>query len=544
MLAGPSLLYAPIYLAKIEQLSYAFRWAEWCYPQRRDEISGRDFLMEVLLNYQQGHDVILAVGDPFRLRYWNCGCCSPINEALVIGGLVQSACLWLLARGSDYDHAAKDNDAWKLSKSFQQIIVHRQEMTSFALISHLLLETEKAHPNDAKKLLFCDARPGEEFAWANRRRWLANAVSWKEWNEGKQLPFAYVSADRGHAMSYRNAESLKRSFLLEKNYQEMLFTGLVTTRTAEQRYGGFLDDIQEGITKATELIYDDPKWSAQCLLKDPHVATLLARGNHEEQLTDYLLSLVNVGAYVRDSKLHISQKAYDNGLAVHKAADNGIRDPRIPVLHDTDLRSAFKCIERTQMTLLDDIIEIPIRTFAEPSAETLSARSKNLVALGAAGLALLGWWWTLRWQHGKVPGLQAPPDLHFFLRFGMFAIPFVSLVFLAIPLGEILGRRLRGYWIKAISIAGVQTLNVFLCAWILSNDWNTAVGALANWAVVLYVVHKYIQTHRPAPRAVLKRFLRRCVLYLMRLSHVWREVFRAKRNLSKPLPIPLWLTRL
>ena len=195
MLAGPSLLYAPLYLAKIERLTYAYRWITFAYPSLHEVIGHEegqhDPVYYKLLSPVQDHDIVLAVADPFRLRYKRATGHDP-SAAVVVGGLIQRMCLWLVSdtTGFDLTHNFKDH--------FNQIVVHRKEMTSYALMRSLL-KHQQVTDADAEKLLFNNARLGEEHVWA---RWRPRCNS-----AAQKLPFAYLTGDRNHAIERYRARS-------------------------------------------------------------------------------------------------------------------------------------------------------------------------------------------------------------------------------------------------------------------------------------------------------------------------------------------------
>lgn len=168
-LAGPSLLYAPLYLARTiaryDQQDRAFKIfsrVDFDYappPKSSDDI---DPLISPMLkpasNFLESKNYLLAIGDPLRIT-------SAVNHKdipapFVAGSLINKICLWMIDRLSEPDIP--------LHNSYSKIIVHPPGMTSHtAMCYYLANECQLTQPDPY--LVF--RQPGIEEIWYRAFRW-------------------------------------------------------------------------------------------------------------------------------------------------------------------------------------------------------------------------------------------------------------------------------------------------------------------------------------------------------------------------------------
>jgi hypothetical protein len=547
MLAGPSLLYAPLYLAKIERLSYAYPWVNFCYPTLYEMIGHEegqhDPVYYKLLSPIQDHNVVLAVADPFRLRYKKATGHEP-STAVVVGGLIQRTCLWLVSDRNGFDLAQGD-----YKDHFNQIIVHRKEMTSYALM-RALLKAHSVTDQDADKLLFYNARIGEEHVWARLRPHRNSG--------GRKLPFAYLTGDRNHAIERYSRRALTVAFFDHPTdvYKNVFFTGLVTTQQHWRDNKDLIEELIDGVKKAIIIIYDDPRWAAKCLIRDALLRRLLPGDQTETQIEDYLRALTAIEAYVKTTDLKVTQQVFDNGYAIHEAA-HPVNAPA-GVVAKADLNGAFSNVIGTGPSITcagrNAHHVDPSETEEHPSfplftwtgvALAVVVSIFSLARVAAAGNSsfiahsvvkpFANW---LDANH--IVGSKAYKFFDWTIDSWIAAVTsFVALVFLLPSLNEFLagksdkvGRNLAVFF---ASTAAVMSL-IFTLA-----DWNTTVGALCNWAVVCFAFYKFARRFWiNSPR---KRLLARWtagLLFVNRICHAVAEL-NNRSNLCEPLPMRrLW----
>ena len=547
MLAGPSLLYAPLYLAKIERLSYSYRWITFCYPTLHDVIGQEegqhDPVYYKLLSPVQDHDVILAVADPFRLRYKNSTGHDP-SAAVVVGGLIQKMCLWLVSDRNGFD-LSKDN----FKDHFNQIVVHRKEMTSYALTRALLKDRGVSDP-DAQKLIFQNARLGEEHIWASRRPRYNSA--------NNKLPFAYFTGDRNHAMEQYSRRAFAEPIFnhLATNYTDVLFTGLVTTQQHWTQNRELVDDLVEGVKKAIKIIYDDPEWAAKCLIRDAQLCKQLLGQQDETQIKQYLLALKGIEAYVKTPDLRSPQATFDNGFAIHEKAQpndasNGILDKAAlqPVFSNvlaTALgalqgRTAIHHVEPSESTehpssslltwfgaLLGFLVSLfsLARVVAKGNASFIAHTKVKLIADWLAGNSIIG--------ANTLTHLDWPDDkwLGTLMSAGALACMLPAL-------NEFLGGKSDKFFRNSIVIVAC-TVAVMSLIYTLA-DWNTVVGALCNWAVVCFAYYRFARrfwVNRLSPRKWLIAKWAAILLFINRTCHATVELVN-RQNKTEPLQMRL-----
>lgn len=542
LLAGPSLLYAPLYLAKVEQLSYAFKWIAFDYPSykdtKRQDLLGKDPLLYKLLEKEYDRDVVMSVGDPFRLRYPK-SIGHDVSDAVVIGGLIQSMCLWLIAA----DRINGDLCNMKISESFNQVVVHRPEMTSFALVANLLLG-ENLSPSDVRSILFQNARIGEEHLWAIKRPRYRNGKN--------QLPNAYITGDRDHASEAHSNNYPKRSFYTEQKFRNMFFSGLITSKSIQEKHGALLEELTVGIVKAIEIINNDHKWAAGCLLKSVDLMQVMHTSNSETWLIEYLKGLVDQKAYVCDRNLKMSLQSYQESHALHINADKVRSDGSQQVSLDEGLRAAFLCIDnggesRTHSSTSsisygfsgtrDRIIPNPILMHLGVLAAWLSliivigyktVHAADELTLISGLLKQLSTWhtysvhieWFLRSQD----------------RTDAILLAFMALILLSPSMNDLLNGIYSSQPWKTFYIWCSATVGIIALVWTLS-DWNTMIGALCSWATVSLAVLQYIRRYvhgRMSLRESSQRLKTIFILQVLRLCHCCVEL-REKKNRDKPI---------
>ena len=141
LLAGPSLLYAPVFLAKYCRLSPVFDHLELDWEPERREASHRsesacsDPVLAALLERNRHHDVVIAVCDPCRVGYLpqHIG---DLHDPVLLCGLIGKMCLnYSMIEQHPPDEFFDDEDVLTTAA---EVIVNDPEMTSFAITAELL----------------------------------------------------------------------------------------------------------------------------------------------------------------------------------------------------------------------------------------------------------------------------------------------------------------------------------------------------------------------------------------------------------------------
>ena len=561
-LSGRTPLYAPLYLAKQEQLTPIFRWIRFDFgADRRGKGTDIDPLFYELLSQDDYHDTILAVGDPYRLRDKEIGQLSDASAPVVVGGLIKSTCLWLVGHEDGYENGKK------FEECFDQVVVHSTRMTSFALIASELLKQE-VPPERAGQLVFPGALLGQEAQWAgSRNKPLPKGFYF--WARRKHdLPCAYITTDIADLLRADCEHRIKRRFLHETEYQNHLLTGLITHEKAYSEQQHVIEEIIEGVAKAVTIINDDSLWAAKRLYATREWRSVFHTIGGAEDINQYLEGLNNANAYNSDPRLQVDWQCFNKALQIHKRADEFRREVekglglhrRFESLTDEQLIPFFdRVLKRPERysPLKSFIISVlkqtqsclaanpdkprPRLRFTTPENEVRRSRTSHWLAWLGFPLALLSLFYLLllRFPYGnraeKVLTIWAWPTEfvenlrwvaipnYTFIAFDSTTWKFVFLFFLPIIAGVLLfrllsaaleGIRIRSAWKPFFAWLGM-TFAIICLVYALTGDWNTIVGTLVNWTAVWYLVYKYYRAHSigSSPVSALRKRWRAICLY-------------------------------
>lgn len=511
MLAGPSLLYAPIYLAKIERLTYAYKWITLDHPSLHavigHEAGQNDPVFHPLLSLDpsdhQDGDIVLAVADPFRLRYKQAIGLDPSgpNGAVVVGGLIKKMCLWLVSDVIGQE-AKSDLASYKFKDHLTQIVVHRKEMTSYVLMRSLL-KAQGVQDEEAEQLLFHNARIGEEHIWT---RWRPRKKC-----DGRKLPFAYLTAEGHHAVKQyaRGATTVPFYAHPEVQYKDFLFTALVTSTNYWENNQDFVCELREGVRKGIEFIGNAPERAARCLIRDVQLCKLLPGNQTETQIKASLESITKIKAFVETRDLKVQPTLFNNALGIHKTArpelsgdivtEQELKNVFAQIFHPAVNAPVFARIFHPAVNAPQPAPHFPYYG-KEPTEDVQHRSNPFLIWPGTVlGFAAAAFSFSLV-RANEVSMLQ--PVVKWFVfysnAFGItswsidkwiaFIMSSLALLMLLPALSEFLEgeseKNTRNALVVLASTSAVISLTYTLA------DWSTTVGALCNWAVVCYASYK------------------------------------------------------
>jgi len=263
VLSAPTLLYAPIYLAKCCELSDVFRYLTLDYaPPDRNLGGGIDPLFQVALK-KGNQTVLMAVGDPMRIADFQ-----PFlkgetehgyNSPIILGGLITRPYYCLCSEtnfGGQVEKAVKD---------ISTFFTPDRRMTGYSLACFAL------HKNGGSRLasavldsatledrLFDEGlppgRPEDWHQYFGRRERLGRNYAYMTTN--------VASEDENAFLAFHDV--LKSEFFM---------TGFVSDQETKDEHGYALDEALEGIRRAVDRIYNDPCWCAQQLALYAHQKT-------------------------------------------------------------------------------------------------------------------------------------------------------------------------------------------------------------------------------------------------------------------------------
>jgi hypothetical protein len=284
LLAGPSLLYAPVLLAKYGRLSPVFDHVKLDWePERREATwqnssAYRDPLLAALLEKNRDDEVVIAVCDPCRVGYLpDVGGC---HKPCLLSGLIKRACLNYGTLG-DEEFGSDD----EIFKHVGEIIVNKPGMTSFSITAELL-ELLDVTPD-----LFHGVPIGLE-----RTEALARTLVRKKTSSEQAVLFSSLSSPDATASGQnRSVCDLKlngRAAGAVKRYESFLFTGLLTHEEFRASAPHFLREITSGISFAIRVIEANARAAAEELWRASDLRRALERDVDFDQAVVFLERMV------------------------------------------------------------------------------------------------------------------------------------------------------------------------------------------------------------------------------------------------------------
>jgi|GEM_PF-4089704 len=327
LLAGPSLLYAPVFLAKYGRLSPVFDHVQLDWePERREAAwqnssAYRDPLLAALLEKNRDDEVVIAVCDPCRVGYLPKvgGCHIPC----LLSGLIKRACLNYGTLGRE--EFGDDDDIFTKAG---EIIVNKPGMTSFSITAELL-----GHMGAAPDLpdLFHGVPIGLERTEAVARTLIRKHASSPTANcsTDREVLFSSLSSPdstaSGQNRSVCDLELSGDAAAAIKRYKTFLFTGLLTTDEFRSTAPHFLREVISAISFAIRVIEADPRAAARELWRARDLRRALERDVNFDQAvvflkrmaTDKVFECCVEPAFDHD---HAYLEPLGNAVETHKAA--------------------------------------------------------------------------------------------------------------------------------------------------------------------------------------------------------------------------------
>ncbi len=319
LLATPSIIYAPIYLAKALNLSKEFADVEFDYPGAPKD--KKDPLIDTLL-LKENDNVICTFCDPMRLLFSNSLENNTHAKPYVVGSLITKPLAWIVGSKEKIDKY--------FNKGCCKIIVHPYGMSlyTFTFLKFLKdfvpnnnIKTKLALIKHIPKMLIDDIEPGEEKMWY-----------WGRWFSFSKLfsfkKVFYITADPIETHNKRVIGDSAFEALNSSNvFDDIIFTGIVTkkdyTDSAHEK-NKVLNGILKGIEDAIKLIYHNPSAASKILYdySDSHFNPK-KKGWNAEIIFDYLSEATRIGAYnetlkIKNNTLQKSKILYKQFFGLQK----------------------------------------------------------------------------------------------------------------------------------------------------------------------------------------------------------------------------------
>jgi hypothetical protein len=305
LLAAPSIIYAPIYIAKELCLSKWFAHTEIRYPETSN-IVGDDQLINDLLRTGGEPRAILAVADPMRILF--SGEHSEFNDydtPKVLGSLVNKKLVW----GINFPNRNIIND----TKEYK-IISYPEGMSLYTIVFNALYENfyHGASPDLRKNetinsYLFDDIKPGEERYWSDYfKRWEN-----KFWSRKREI--SYITMDPMEwLLETRNGK--RKPVHLFSNEEEILFTGLITGKDIYENHQDLIDDLLMGIKRGIKYIQDNPVLSRDILTEYHDNKFNLSNAGWSKEDIYYFVKTILVGQKAYKPDLKITDVELENSI--------------------------------------------------------------------------------------------------------------------------------------------------------------------------------------------------------------------------------------
>jgi hypothetical protein len=240
ILAAPTLLYSPIYLAKELTLSKEFAHTDLIYPDNINIYfdSNQDYI-------SKKDSINISITDP--IRFFLFSPLNPINDdkPLIIGSLINKMCYWM---GNYFDSLNP-----MMFRNHFKLFTHPIGMTGFAVAYHLLKNHFKVEEETILDHLKSTDFPGDEIIWhkyLNYSPFLRN-----------KYHLSYLTID---PFFFKNAKAIYHLDDMVE-YKKCMMTAIITTQENFKKYEGIIQDITEGINAGIDFIYKDPTLAAEII---------------------------------------------------------------------------------------------------------------------------------------------------------------------------------------------------------------------------------------------------------------------------------------
>lgn len=312
LLATPTPLYAPLYLAKTLHLG-EFANVTFLYGGPPGKES-RDPLIDHVVGKYKSRDYLFAVGDPLRAMEVH----GPEADPYVVGGLIHHMCYWMIDEGNEYKH-----DSWV--QQFQRVVAHPKKMTGHIIACHHLLSRQGV-TDPAYILDYVMPAPtaGSERRWYRTLRAagklglkgtrLRSDFSEPQENVGEPgLHLAYITSNFADLIPETELCRHQFAFYELEEYRDVLMTGLITSKDRFENNQTLFRKLMDDLSRAVDFIRKDP-YRAANYLKDYSDPYIDFRDKRIEVgvLRNYLAQLAgSVGAYNENIKIvrdtHVSK---------------------------------------------------------------------------------------------------------------------------------------------------------------------------------------------------------------------------------------------
>lgn len=342
-LAVPSVLYAPLYLAKTLARTAETREQFAIFQHVEFDYAGKPFdshtaVDELILPVLRARELsinrpapILAVGDPTRIA--SALSIETLDQPYVVGGLITKMCYWLMDGRAD--------SGFNKHEEFEEVVVHPQGMTGYSLFKY---ETQEHRTLDGAQAVAC--YPGDELRVYSARTFCERdykraahryfRARGKTLEPGR-LPSAFLTTDPAiamrawHGRRWRVIRAYGRDS--REEFQNVLMTGLITGQDlyGKARRQRQIDAIIAGIAEAIAIIKCDEFLAASCLLSYSDQRIDFGESYDVDQLALHLEELVDTKSFNSHPQLKVTDVHVRHAVQIRKAA--GITD-EVTSLHD------------------------------------------------------------------------------------------------------------------------------------------------------------------------------------------------------------------
>lgn len=310
VLAAPSPLYAPLYLAKQQRIRRIFDLVDFVYADSLGSTSHdvSDPLFHKLLTKVGSHKCLISVGDPMRLidlkpqDGW--------DEPLVIGGMLRRMCYWVINGESSF--SPKNGDVFPTH--FSRLIVHPRRMTGYALAYYEMKMIQNIQDEDSiRKFLFDDTDPGYEKLWYESLK--------SKYSRTLGKPLAYLTTNPIEALHANAERHLKRVFLHDDRFDNVIMTGFITGKHIYRENKSDIDEVMDGVKEAIDDIRNMPNRAASELVKYDDGDMTFQGKYGPNDIAEYLKELTKFNAFNSDPRSPVDEQCVKNSLAIRAVSE-------------------------------------------------------------------------------------------------------------------------------------------------------------------------------------------------------------------------------